>query len=156
MSNIKEEVPPGFVLIDTPEKWEALAAGIRRAVASWEAGMAERWAAKAYPTPVTAPKEPRPVQVLTSDCTSEHCPAQWEGDFADGRGFYARYRYGEFFVSMGASREEALTRCCNDQIDLHLEPGGPEGSMLEEEFRHLTNLHLAWDWSAVAGAPPNA
>lgn len=65
------------------------------------------------------------VQSIVMTCGA--CPSQWEGQFADGRYFYARYRWGQLSVSVSTESvdaavggEEIFAAECGDGLDGHM------------------------------------
>jgi len=90
-----------------------------------------------------APEQPngRP-RVLALKKTSLACPSQWEGALEDGRVLYARYRWGELSVGVGADIDEAV-RCGMSEQAFYAECVGEglDGFMDFEELKvHLHGL----------------
>jgi len=48
------------------------------------------------------------MRVLWIKQTCSACPTQFEGEFEDGRFFYARYRWGNLTIHVGESVEDAV------------------------------------------------
>lgn len=49
--------------------------------------------------------------IRTAVQTCEACPDQWEGELADGRAFYFRYRGGIASLAIGADRDSVAGVC---------------------------------------------
>lgn len=56
---------------------------------------------------------------------------QWVGTTIDGKNFYARYRYGELLIIIGA--EDIISREYGDEFD---------GSMTTEEMLRLAGIEV--------------
>ncbi len=76
--------------------------------------------------------------------TTGACPSQWEGTTDDGRFVYARYRFGELTIGVGASVEDAVVPFGGDNLLLAVEVGGEwDGAMTTDEMlRHAKDVLL--------------
>lgn len=77
------------------------------------------------------------ITKLTRTCLA--CPSQWEGNLADGRFIYIRYRYAHLTYGLGNTLDEAITNDrCAIEVGNHL-----DGYMqMEEMLEHLMGFVL--------------
>jgi hypothetical protein len=90
-----------------------------------------------------APEQPGgmpKVVKLKKTCTA--CPSQWEGTLDDGRGIYARFRWGELSVGVGKDVKDAIESSWGDKALFQEHVGdGLDGFMDFEALRsHLYGL----------------
>lgn len=70
-------------------------------------------------------------------------PSQWDGELADGRVFYGRYRWSSLELGIGKTRDEAV----RDRDALDGPPdhsGGFDGDMSNDDFMRYTAGVLDW------------
>lgn len=83
------------------------------------------------------------VTKLTQTCGA--CPAQWEGETADGRSVYVRYRWGCLRVSFGPTVMDAVRGDDESGDDIAMELGdGFDGTLTMKELREATADKVTW------------
>jgi len=66
------------------------------------------------------------------------CPAQWEGQFADGRPFYVRYRWGYLSIRAGKKGKDVFTAVSGREIyGEQLDKEGWDGVISEGKVRKI-------------------
>lgn len=73
------------------------------------------------------------IKVDDIEMTGGGCPTQWEGETADGRGIYIRYRWGYLLVEIDS--DEVYGQQVGDQYD---------GIMSDKELIEHTRHILDW------------
>lgn len=74
--------------------------------------------------------------VTSYTLTCEACPTQYEGDLADGRRFYFRYRFARAMLGIGATDHDAVKETLTGPF-VHYGDPPYQGEIDEAEFKDL-------------------